>query len=329
MLYDNNRILISIEMGGVYTHGLRCGRYHPAERGDGVGPLVTDFGSIVWPQFLRKMRLLYIDIPDGEWKLKVFRSAWSGLSSIPPSLRKAVIGNVLYSLCNMLRGDHHQWLAIGSNLGLEKPTDLKTTYYPMRFLGFASVSMSRYKRDQICSLVDARATGSVHTLRKSDRKAKIVFLKRCMDIITLVAVDHQGSRFLEVCGKILAAVIVIGAGVIAGIDPDTGEDCYASARVFTNTIKFIVMELRMLLETNDISKRSEELQAQIEFLLRFDIELRATPTPKTKTTKNAAKLKRREHADRLLFPGPQPEPDRWSRAPIILRDKGRGARQCA
>lgn len=279
ILYGYNRIHIDVEERGVFAHHIRCGKYVPAQRSIKITTRAVDFTTIKWPDFISRCRAITFNVPKKNWRRRRPQHAALG-SLIPDGLRKAALGNVVYSLCAMLRTKHHPQLdfRIGSRSAFsDSIEDLKTTFFPMRFIGFTVIA------EQLCPsrayfLFDESAENATQALRANDRKAKAALLREAVNILTEVSVDSRGSRVLNILGRVLAHVILMGARASGHADTDTGNNCYDADPKFTNTVKFAVQELRILLETTDISHKSKEVQEAIWSLLRLDIQLQVTPT---------------------------------------------------
>lgn len=115
VLYGDNLIEVKIYEDGVVAHGKRCGPYYPP----GLG---SDFRSLVWPDFLRRvqhLRLAVVELPR--------RHA-----------RVASVGNIVASLCSSLALGHRlsslnidlDWL---NQRGLRGGMDMALS--PLRLLG--------------------------------------------------------------------------------------------------------------------------------------------------------------------------------------------------
>lgn len=151
-------------------------------------------------------------------------------------------------------------------------------FYPARLLGFGHVSVMNFppvKPTITCTLDDEISANLAFKLQDKNRRDQILILRECMDVISQVAVDPGESRVMKVVGTALAGVIMMGAGAVGSIDPDTGGHTYDSTRKFCNTMKYAVMDLRILLETTDISGMGEVLKRKVACLLNLDLELRS------------------------------------------------------
>lgn len=177
----------------------------------------------------------------------------------------------------MLRAKRHPRLTISSNMDSHSFQEVHTLLYPMRFLGYTKlVAFPSHQR--ICFLLDERAEDAVRAIRSGDHYEKALTLGLIKLILTEVGMDDHESKFSKFCTKTLSRLIMTTARLAGSTDDDTGNECYDADRKFTNTIKYAVQELRAMLETNDISTLRREVQDNVYWLLRLDVQLRVTPT---------------------------------------------------
>lgn len=154
----------------------------------------------------------------------------------------------------------------------------------MRLLGLAGVSKQPNKKpgpkqqEVVCSLSDPCAESWVSVLRSNFPGLRMAFLNICRSIIFRVVYGHGTSVLRRVVATIIASLFIWEAHRIGRKDLDTGNNCYISDRVFTNTVKRVAYDLRVYLESNGGPTKNQQLEQQVEWLLRVDIELRATST---------------------------------------------------
>lgn len=223
------------------------------------------------------MKSLYISVPQRTW-YRQCPHVLSVESPIPPSCRKASIGNVIYTLCINLRGRHHKLLSFHTNFGIRNPEDTKAAFYPVRFLGLSRALESTPKKSTYCVFFDQAVDQLATDLRARNHKTRMKFLRNFTVILKAVSYERHDPRLVRFAGRCLSIAAMFVARTAGSMDHDTGGHCYDSDKVFTNTFKHAVVELRILLELTDISMKDPSLREAVNQLLWLDIELRTTPT---------------------------------------------------
>lgn len=241
----------------------------------GIRGRLQDFTSIGWPKYLLRVKTLRLVSPE-KWHSPGVRIPHV-LRPTPQSVCLAAIGNTIYSLAAHLRQGHHESLSVETDFGSDASEGMKTVLYPLRLLGIGkSVILGTWVTH--CILFDESAERTVRILRSRSLIAKAAFLHHCHRVLSGALIYTGDSRAWKLLSKMLYTFSMMIVGLEGIADPDTGQNCYNSARVYTNTIKYAVEELRALMELHDMSMQSESLQKHIQDLLHADIELRATPT---------------------------------------------------
>lgn len=132
MLYNLNYIDVVIKGSAVFAHGRRCGPYVPALllRMMRRTPDVHLTG-LIWPEFLRRARHLRVLVPEDTWR------------GVAPDQRTDSIGNMLYSLCRMLReGNHIRRLRMVMQPSRGSAFEsMQAMFYPFRLLGDLSLEI--------------------------------------------------------------------------------------------------------------------------------------------------------------------------------------------